>query len=194
MADREMLKQPTSIKSVLIFVMHQFIGMWGPGMVAYFLGTSVYEDLDLFHWYPSTRYLYRILSGNPYYLAQIVVGLGLGWSLGRRFQQRSMVWVWVIPLMILCYAVISFTPEWTSVLAGPSTSRLSHYFGWEGTIRGHCRDSHCMDQLVITMPFYAAVAYSIGGWFGLKHPKQEPSKAEEKIAGQGNGRHGQVVQ
>lgn len=156
--------------------MHQFIGMWGPGFVAYFIGTSAYELFKVAHWQPSMHPLYWILSETPYYPAQIVVGLGLGWSLGRRFQQRVMLWVWVIPLAILCYAVISFTPEWTSVLEGPaaSASRLSHYFGWQGSIRGHCRDVHCMDQLVITMPFYAAVAYSIGGWLGLKHPKRAP--------------------
>jgi hypothetical protein len=115
--------------------------------------------------------LYWILSQTPYYPVQIIFGLGLGWSVSRRFQHRAMLWVWVIPLAILCYAVTTFTPEWTSVLEGPSTSRFSHYFGWEGSVRGPCRDVHCMDQLVITMPFYAAVAYSVGGWLGLKHPK-----------------------
>jgi hypothetical protein len=88
-----------------------------------------------------------------------------------------MLWVWVIPLAILCYAVIAFEPKWKSVLVHESW--LPHYFGW-----GCLPTDHCLDQLVITMPFYAAAAYSIGAWFALKHPKQALlSKSKEKITG-----------
>lgn len=47
----------------------------------------------------------------------------------------------------------------TSVLARPGVgqSRISHYFG-----RG-CRPAdNCLDQLLITMPFYSSLAYSLG--------------------------------
>src|SRR3954454_23894141 len=86
-----------------------------------------------------------------------------------------MLWVWVLPLAVLCFALIAFNPEWTSVLARPSTvgSRLSHYFGWGCQPR-----AHCLDQLVITMPFYSSVAYSLGALLArnaLKKPRQVPS-------------------
>lgn len=153
--------------------MHQIVGAWGVAAFSAFGILEVFDLLDTLGWHSAMHYGHWVLTQNPYYPVQIGVGLYLGWLLGRRFQQRVMLWVWVIPLIILCYAVVSFTPEWTSVLEAPAASRLSHYFGWQGSIRGHCRDVHCMDQLVLTMPFYAAVAYSIGGWFGLKHPKQK---------------------
>ena len=56
--------------------MHQFIGMWGPGFVAYFIGTSAYELFKVAHWQPSMHPLYWILSETPYYPAQIAVGFG----------------------------------------------------------------------------------------------------------------------
>ena len=79
-----------------------------------------------------------------------------------------MVWVWVLPLAILFYSVATATvliPEWTSVLARPGVgqSRFSHYFGW-----GCQPASHCLDQLLITMPFYSSLAYSIGAVLARK--------------------------
>jgi hypothetical protein len=151
------------LKSVLVFVMHQFIGTWGTAFVAYFLGASRRDLLVQLGWHPSMRSFYWILSETPYYPVQIVLGLYFGVLLGRRLHHFSMVWVWVLPLVLLFLAVgTNFTliPEWTSVLErfGTGQSRWSHYFGWG------CRPSnHCLDQLEITMPFYVAVAYSIGG-------------------------------
>ena len=50
-------------------------------------------------------------------------------------------------------------PEWTSVLLRPTTvgSRLSHCFGWGCKPR-----AHCIDELLITMRFYASAAYFRG--------------------------------
>jgi hypothetical protein len=148
--------------------MHQLIGTWGIAFVAYFLGVSLLDLIGQLGWHPSMRYLHWILTETPYYPVQIALGLYFGVLLGRRFHHRSMVWVWILPLLILLLAVdtnFALIPEWTSVLErfGPGQSRWSHYFGWG------CRPSnHCLDQLDITMPFYVAVAYSIGGLLARK--------------------------
>jgi hypothetical protein len=156
------------LKSVLVFIMHQFIGTWSTAFVAYLLSASVLDLFGQFGWHLPMRNLYSILTENPYYPVQIVLGLYFGVLMGRRLHHRSMVWVWILPLMLLLLAVgTNFTliPEWTSVLerSGAGQSRWSHYFGWG------CRPSdHCLDQLEITMPFYVATAYSIGGLLALK--------------------------
>jgi len=77
-----------------------------------------------------------------------------------------MVWVWVLPLAILCYSLVTarvLIP--TSVLARPGViqSRLSHYFGW-----GCQPVAHCLEQLLITMPFYSSLAYSMGAFLARK--------------------------
>ena len=82
--------------------------------------------------------------------------------MGSCLQRRSMLWVWVLPFMFLCYAIVNIptiSPPLLSMLlhSGVTHSQLSHYFG-----RGCQLKDRCMDQLLITMPFYASGAYSIG--------------------------------
>ena len=113
------------------------------------------------------RFVHWILTENPFYPVQIVAGLYLGWLLGRRLQHRSMLWIWVLPLAILCYwfAALHLPSELASIFARPATlqDRLSFYFGWGCQPR-----AHCIVQLVITMPFYASTAYSLGALLARK--------------------------
>ncbi len=79
-----------------------------------------------------------------------------------------MLWIWVIPLAVLCYAFLDvpiLVSTWTSTLARPSTiqARLSYYFDWSCQPR-----AHCIDQLLIAMPFYASAAYSLGALLARK--------------------------
>jgi hypothetical protein len=74
---------------------------------------------------------------------------------------RSMLRVWIFPLAILAYA-FEATPRltpWASMLARPETvqARLSFCLGWGCQPR-----AGCIDQSVITRPFYASVAHSLG--------------------------------
>jgi hypothetical protein len=89
-----------------------------------------------------------------------------------------MVWVWVLPMAILCYSLLTATvliPEWSSVSTRPGVSQswFSHYFGW-----GSRRSAQCLDQLLITRPFYSSLAYSVGAvlsrrMFGYAHYQDE---------------------
>jgi len=156
------------LKSVLIFVMHQLLGTWGIALFAYFLGSSVLELFGLFGRPYSMRPLHWILTETPFFPVQIALGLYSGWLLGRRLKHRSMLWVWILPGLVLSYALVAvptLTPALTSVL-DQSGGPLSHYFGW-----GCQPKNRCLDQLLITMPFYAAVAYSLGAWLARKLPK-----------------------
>jgi hypothetical protein len=150
-------------KSVLIFVVHQIVGTWGIGFLAAFALFSLFDAIpDSAGWKPPMHFRHWLLTENPFYPVQIVSGLYFGWLLGRRFQHKSMLWIWVLPLAALCYGLMVghiLIPEWKSALARPSTvgSRLSYYFGWGCQPR-----AHCIDQLLITMPFYASAAYSLG--------------------------------
>lgn len=158
------LSHQSATKTVLLFVLNQFVGTWGVGLLAYYLGDMVFESLARFDQSLSLRPLYWILTETPYFPVQIALGLYFGWMMGRRLRQKSMVWIWILPGLILLYAVLAvptLTPRLTSVL-GYSASPLSHYFGW-----GCQPKNRCLDQVLITMPFYASVAYSIGGWLGI---------------------------
>lgn len=156
----ERLRTKSPIKSVLTFSLHEFIGMYGISFTAPLLLSLAFKLMFLFgHGYPQKTF-YSIVSELPYFPVQIIVAFILGWLLGRVLLHRSMVWVWVLPLAILCYFVATASVlNPTSVFASPGAgqSRFSHYFGWG------CRPANrCLDQLLITMPFYSSLAYSLG--------------------------------
>src|SRR5215831_12394554 len=145
------------VKSILLFAAHQLVGTWGVAIFAYFLGTSIWSLWDLFAQTHSKRPLHWVLTETPFFPIQICLSTYFGWSLARRFRHREMQWVWVIPTMILCYAIIAIParpPDSLSALS-PVHAAWSDYFGW-----GCLPQNHCLSQLVITMPFYIAVAYS----------------------------------
>jgi hypothetical protein len=157
------------IKAILIFVMHQVsatLGVgFGAGSVAFFIfGLLRPLNPELF----STHNMYEALTRLPYFPIQIPLAFWWGWALSRRFRHRSMLWVWVLPLLVLCYVVVEMpatAPGFTSAiaLANIDQHRLSHYFGWG------CRfEDRCIDQLTFTMPFYASAAYSIGALLARK--------------------------
>jgi hypothetical protein len=154
------------IKSVLAFVVHQFIGTYGIVYTAPLVFSLAFKfPFLLGHPLPQRKF-YAIVSELPYFSVQIIFALILGWLLGRVLRHRSIVWVWMLPLAILCYSVASakvLNP--TSVLASPGIgqSRFSHYFGWG------CRPAdRCLDELLITMPFYSSLAYSLGAALARK--------------------------
>jgi hypothetical protein len=153
-------------KLASIFLMHQLVGTWGGAIFSYYLCSAVFEFLSLFGRSYSMRPFHWILTETPFFPIQIFVGLYLGWLFSRHFRQRAMLWVWVLPFFVLLYALATFSHGSMPVL-DQTTGRLSHYFG-----RGCRPKDRCLDQLLVTMPFYAAVAYSAGA--RLAHISAEP--------------------
>jgi len=160
------------------FGIHQFFGAWGVAVVATFVTDFIFTLIRLLR-LPLPNYYGFVLSGMPFFPVQILFGLVAGWFIQKHFKHREMLWVWVLPLVILCIsvaAVPTFTPRLTSIWleAGVGQSRFSHYFGWA------CRPAnHCLDQTLVTMPFYVSVAYSFGAWMAGKMPKK-PAVADLK--------------
>jgi hypothetical protein len=170
-------------KAVLFFFLHQAIGTLGVAIVAATLAFFSFGTLR-----PMNPHLFTarnaswLLTETPYYPLQILVGLWSGWLLSRRWPHRSMLWVWVLPLAFLCYtfvAIPTLVPEAVAEAfqAGVGQSRISHYFGWGCSIR-----NRCVDQLVVTMPFYASVSYSIVALVARKMPGRLRSVVDEQTS------------
>jgi len=151
-------------KAVLVLLMHQSTGTIGVLVVALLLTGFAFDVLRWFGWSFPINYSNWVLIGTPYFPVQIVVGLILGSLLGRRFQHRSMLWVWVLPFMFLCYLLIALpTPD----ASAARNSRFSHFFGWG------CRpENRCFDQVGATAPFYVSAAYSIGALLARRRPQK----------------------
>jgi hypothetical protein len=150
------------------------VGTWGIALFAAFALASLLDFVPQSSpWQPTMRFFHWILTENPFYPVQIFTGLYVGWRIGRRYQHKSMLLIWILPLVILFYA-LAVVPvlEWTSILSMPRTlsERLSFYFGTGCRLR-----RRCLDQLLITMPFYVSVAYSLGALIARvsREPKQD---------------------
>lgn len=157
------------IKTVLVFVAHQVISTWGfiilaplpfyfahdiAGLAAFMVGRRL------------TSSAAHELTGIPYYPVQIVFALMIGWLLSCRFKHRSMLWIWILPLVFLCYAVAA-VPTFFPMLvraSQPHQTPLAHYFG------PHCDrcTAQITDQMWVTLPFYTSVFYSVGAFVARK--------------------------
>jgi hypothetical protein len=169
------------LKGVLVFVLHQLIGTWGVAVAAVplaFISFGILHPLNPRLFVAHNAHV--LLTELPYFPMQIVLGLWTGWAFSRRFHHRSMLWVWVLPFLILCYAVIAvptLAPDLIikSVIeqSAGSQSPLSHYFGSGCSVK-----NRCVDQLLITMPFYVSVSYSLGALLARRlgrktHPAED---------------------
>jgi hypothetical protein len=83
------------------------IGTVGIDILAGFLVAYVFDALQFFGMQLPHKTMFWILTGTPYYPVQIGLGLLLGWSIGRRVQHRTMLWVWILPSIYLMYALIA---------------------------------------------------------------------------------------
>jgi hypothetical protein len=162
--------QESRTSIALPFAIHQFIGTWGVGVTVPWMVAFGFDFLRPFGKTYSMRDSYWILTETGYFPLQIAFALFLGWLLGRDLRRKAMLWVWVIPFAILCYAVaavptISPFPIPSIFQAGIGQSRLWHYFALG------CRSEHrCLDQIVVIMPVYASAAYSIGALLAPRMP------------------------
>jgi hypothetical protein len=100
------------------------------------------------------------------------LALTVGWVLGGTLQDRSMLWVWIVPSLGLCAAFFGICVTWApsaSFIAYPSVApqtiaqlaqmgvsdRLENLFGWGDGVQP-------FNQVTVTLPFYSATAYSLG--------------------------------
>lgn len=150
----------STVRFAAVFLAHQLLGTYAIAFLAALVTISTFEMAHLVFPRVSTHYAYWVLTGTPYYPVQIVLAFSLGWTMGRWLPHPLLRWIWVLPVVLLILSIVAMSPlipQWSSVLARPHTeSRLSYYFG-----RGCLAFNGCIDQLVITMPFYASVAYSL---------------------------------
>lgn len=94
---------------------------------------------------------HRILTGSPYFPAQVALALLTGLILPHGIRHWAMHWVWILPFLIVCVS-FALTPL-------PVAGRFEYYFGWG------CRpELRCFNQLAVTLPFYTSAAYSLAAF------------------------------
>jgi len=156
------------IRFGLMFVVHQVFVLWVVVVSIPILTASALNLLRVFGWQHARSAYSWVLNGTPYFPAHIALALLLGWLLARSLQDRSMLWVWLLPSLTMAYALVAIptlTPQLvlSGFQAGFGQSPWFHYFG-----RGCQLGNYCIDQTSFTRPFYASLAYSLAALIALK--------------------------
>jgi hypothetical protein len=141
----------------------------------------------VYHWFGWVAPIMKISIGMPatdWYLRHlevvtIIPALTLGYCnvarffplalrnyLGGSLSESVATWAWVFPASILGYKMLRYLPP-SSVLYGTSTSAIKYFFDIQKFMPTF-RDFRGSDpvrvlaQMMVTAPFYAGIAYSIG--------------------------------
>ena len=159
-------RHTSKLKFLLTLLMHQFIGTLGVLILAGMLTAIAFEFPNPWGRTVTMHDFIGVLREMPYFPVQVVVALLLGWLVSELFEHESMLWIWVLPYAWLVYDFVRLP----TISGMTFQERFSHFFGWG------CRpESHCIDQTGVTLPFYAAVAYSIGALLARKLPMGSPA-------------------
>jgi|SRR5579863_1068609 len=142
-----------------VFLMHQSFAAWGVIQATPWVLLSLGElgwHFGLKTYMSQAQWL---LYGTPWYPTQVGLALFLGWLLGGTLLHRSMLWVWIFPLVALSSAFMGLPLTGHLGVAGYETlnfsSRWSYFFGWGKEVQP-------LAQALATLPFYTAGAYSLG--------------------------------
>ena len=81
----------TVSKDAALFALHQYVGTLGIDVLAGYLTGYFFDVLRLFGKTFPQRTMFWILTGTPYYPVQIVLGVSVGWIVGRRAKHRAML-------------------------------------------------------------------------------------------------------
>jgi len=149
------------LRRIATAVVHQLACPYGLAVVTAFL---VFEGVGVFRGTADTAR--SLLTTNPFYPFQVVVGFATGYLVGRLSEWSFARWTWVFPVSVLLIVLV-FAP----VPAG--LSRSEYFFGWSGLPKR----GMVPWQLAGTMPVYLSGAYSLAAWKGMRdRSKQSMAK------------------
>jgi len=95
-----------------------------------------------------------ILTELPGFPIQVAAALIVGFVSWKVFRHTAMIYVWILPLSILCYLFLVLVSAQGLIPA----AAFSHFFG------STCHpSSHCFDQVVFALPAVTSMAYAVGG-------------------------------
>ena len=95
----------------------------------------------------------------------------VGKEIGQWRSGSAAMWAWIIPCAVLLHGMLIFHAP-SSVLVGSSMSAFKYFFKIQTvmpTFKNLTSDpTRVLDQMIVTAPFYASVAYSLGA-FAWRH-------------------------
>ena len=145
-----------SLMRVADFLVQQVLSTIGVLILA---GMIVFSSAPLIRWIDPDFSPSTALTETHYFPVQVLIALSVGILVTSRVRTMTGLWMWGIPAAILAFAVM------VKAFSSPSSlgTLSSHFFGNACLPR-----NRCFDQLALTLPFYAACAYSLGSFFAWR--------------------------
>lgn len=146
------------VRALGVFVMHQIISVLVVGMGGIAIVGVAFDVLADLGWSQPLNSAHWVLTGIPFFPVQGTIGFALGWGLGRWLHHRSMLWVWVAPLLLFLF--------W----------KLTSYDGLPAGVQMAVR-------IGATGPLFAAGGYSLGALLAQwGHPRDSRHRVEGQEA------------
>jgi len=150
----------------VLFLLHQLLSTWGfflatPQVLLVFVQLRSYLGIKTY-----MAQLHWVLYETPLFPAHVILALLVGWILGGTLRHRSMLWVWILPLVSLYTAHLGFP-----ILAGGTSadyvlpalsSKLEYSWGQFGV--------HSLQEIVRISMVFTAAAYSLGALLARAAP------------------------
>ena len=137
------------LRRVLLFALHQLISTIGVIVLSGVLCFDVFALLHVANPLLNATRASWLLTEVPGFPVQILIGLLIGFLSAKVTRSRSLLLVWIVPLLFLCFGAL--------IVVRSTPSILSYLFG------STCKPAeHCFDQLLFTLPFLASLGYTAG--------------------------------
>jgi hypothetical protein len=111
---------------------------------------------------------------GPFFLLPIVSGIVLGYYFTPMFPSRGANWVWVVPALVL---VVNIT--------GALSSPYERKNVWVNEFGPQSRCTACLDEPLITAPFFGCIGYAVGASIRTKRSRS-PLRMNDKHGGEPN--------
>ena len=96
----------------MLFILHSLIGALNVPIAASVLRYSILLSVQQFYLSMAVsagNQMHWILVQTPYFLAKILIGLLLGFQMGRHYRNRVMIWTWIVPALSIAWSLL-FAP------------------------------------------------------------------------------------
>ena len=145
----------TTIGRLARFIYFQLASTLGVGIGTAFCSFAIFEVYQIFDRHADVHAVRRLLTETPGFPLQVIFAMVAGYLLRRRYKDRSIFAVWILPTVLLASGVL----QWH----GYSAMENSWLMRWQYFFGSGCQPrNHCFDQFLFTLPFISSVAFTMG--------------------------------